>query len=287
MKNSEISGTQLIEQLRHAFHARLRSQILKKNISLSQLARSSGISRSVLSGYMRDDPALPNTANLMRLAQALDCEPGAFFPMTSASEQRNSVSDIVNISLAMVDDNQLKETLSKIAAATGEFIYYVPNTLPDALKTDGIFSFEDHANPKSDNRIYIEKIRLMISPTLNGVILISEETLLDLIHQRGIYAGLSKKVSDQQMNSLVDACHEQFPSWQIKVFSHRDFRVSPCFLIGNSFLVQEFFKYNIQIESVPTILGVQASLNTIHRLATDFLHWMEQNTLPQTDIQKV
>jgi hypothetical protein len=51
--------------------------------------------------------------------------------------------------------------------------------------------------------------------------------------------------------------------------------------------VQEFFKYNIQIESVPTILGVQASLNTIHRLATDFLHWVEQNTRAQTDIQKV
>jgi len=283
MKKTDISGTELVEQLRYVFSARLRSQIKKKNISILQLSKCSGISRSVLSGYVKDDPALPNTANLMRLAQALDCEPGAFFPVTSAGEQRNSVSDIVNISLAMVDDDQLKETLGKIAAATDEFIYYVPSTLPDPLKTDGVFAFEDHATLENNNLTYIDKIRRLISPTLNGVILISEEILLDLIHLRGMYAGLPQKVSDHQLTSLVDACHEQFPNWQIKVFKHRHFRITPCVLIGKSFLVQEFFKYNIQIESVPTILGVQTTLNTINRMSVDFLHWLKQNTLICTD----
>lgn len=93
----------------------------------------------------------------------------------------------------MVDDEQLNQTLDKIATATGEFIYYVPRTLPDALKTDGVFAFEDYAIPKNDIQTYVDKVRLIISPTLNGVILISEGTLLDLIHLRGIYAGMPQK----------------------------------------------------------------------------------------------
>lgn len=278
MKKNDINGTEFVEQLRHAFNTRLRSQVLKKNISISQLAKFTGISRSVLSGYMRDDSALPNAANLMRLAQALDCEPGAFFPITSPSEQRGSVSDVVNISPAMVDDEQLNQTLDKIAAATGEFIYYVPRTLPDALKTDGVFAFEDYAIPKNDIHNYVEKVRLMISPTLNGVILISEGTLLDLIQLRGIYAGMPQKTSNHQLNILVNACHKQFPNWQIKVFSRQDCRINPCILIGKSLLIQDFFNYNIQIESMPTIFGVQASLNTINRRAIDFLYWIDQNT---------
>lgn len=259
---------------------------LKKNISISQLAKFTGISRSVLSGYIKDDPALPNVANLMRLAQALDCEPGAFFPITSTTEQRSSVSDVVDISLSMVDDDRLDQTLGKIAAATGEFIYYLPRTLPDALKTDDVFAFEDCLNSKNDNNSYVEKIRLIFSPAMCGVILISEATLLDLIYLRGIYAGLPQKISDHQINSLVNACHKYYPNFQIKVFRNRDLKISPCFMIGTSFLICEFFQYNIQIESVPTILGVHARLNATNRVAFEFLYWTERNVILCNDQQK-
>jgi transcriptional regulator with XRE-family HTH domain len=286
MEKIDTNKTEFVEQLRHSFNTRLRSQIQNKNISISQLAKFTGISRSVLSGYIKDDPALPNVANLMRLAQALDCEPGAFFPITSTTEQRSSVSDFVNISLSMVDHDQLDQTLGKIAAATEEFIYYVPRTLPDVLKTDDVFAFEDCLDFKNDNNSYVKKIRSSISPALCGVILISEQTLLDLIYLRGIYASLPQKISDHQMTCLVNACHKHYPNFQIKVFRNRDFQISPCLMIGNSFLIQEFFNYNIQIESVPTILGVQACLNTTNRMAIDFLYWVKSNAILCNDQQK-
>lgn len=280
MKHGEITASDLVEQLKDEFAARLRNQLEKKELSVSGLAKLSGISRSVLSGYLSDDPALPNAVNLVRLAQALDCEPGVFLPATSQSEQPGSMTDVMHLSLAMVFDDRMREMLDAIAATQGDFIYYVPNTLPEPLKTDAVFDFEYRAVQKGDLRSYIDAMRAMLDLPLNGVMLIDEVLLLDLLHLRGAYEGLPRQAADAQLHRLLVASRKRFPQWQIKVFRRLDARINPCFLAGKSLLLQEFFNYIIHIHNKRAITGVRVRLNEVFREGTDFVHWHETHVAP-------
>ncbi|RFP86212.1 XRE family transcriptional regulator [Rhodobacteraceae bacterium 63075] len=277
VKHQAISASGLVERIKDEFTSRLRSQLQKKELSVSGLAKLSGISRSVLSEYLSDDPALPNAVNLVRLAQALDCEPGFFLTETSPSLQSGSVSDVMHLSNAMVDNDCMREILGKARDAQDSYIYYVPGTLPDPLKTDALFDFEYPSTTEQDLRPYIAAMRGMVGQALNGAMLIAEETLLDLYHLRGDYEGLPREVSEEQLHSLVVASRAHFPQWQIKVYRRRNFRIHPCFMVGKSLLIQEFFEYIIQMDSTSTILSVQADLNEVQRTAIDFLNWCEMN----------
>jgi transcriptional regulator with XRE-family HTH domain len=283
VNHEAISASALVERIKNEFTFRLRSQLQKKELSVSGLARLSGISRSVLSDYLSDDPALPNAVNLVRLAQALDCEPGFFLPVTSPSVEPGSVSAVMHLSDVMVNRDLLRESLDKTQDAENAYIYYVPGTLPDPFKTDALLDFEYQSITEKDLRPYIVAMRAMMAQPLNGAMLIAEETLLDLHYLRGVYEGLPREAANEQLHSLIVASRAHFPQWQIRVYRRRDFKVNPCFMVGESALIQVFFNYIIQMDSINLIQAVQAKLNEVQRTAIDLLTWHEMNFHGYTD----
>jgi transcriptional regulator with XRE-family HTH domain len=268
-------ASDLVEGIKAAFSERLRAQFRKKGVSISRLAEDSGISRSVLSGYLSDDTALPNAVNLVRLARALDCEPGVFLPSLASGSEGGMITDVTQLSHAMVPDDRMREMLDAISSAQGEFIYYVPSTIPEPIKTDAVFEFEYAATDNGNLRSYIEAMRSMLTMPLNGGLLIDEVLLLDLAHTRGIYRGLAPSAAEEQLHNLLTFSGERFPQWQIKVIRRLEARINPCFVVGESLLLQEFFAYIIHIQNRKVITGVQGRLNEVFRQGTDFIHWHE------------
>lgn len=283
VKNEVTSASGLVKRIKDEFAPRLRSQLKKKELSVSGLAKLSGISRSVLSGYLSEDPALPNAVNLVRLAQALDCDPSFFLPETSPSVEPASVSAVMHLSDVMVKRDLLRESLDKARDTENAYIYYVPDTLPDPFKTDALLDFEYQSITEKDLRPYIAGMNAMMAQSLNGAMLIAEETLLDLHYLRGAFEGLPRKAANVQLHSLIVASRVHFPQWQIKVYRRRDFKVSPCFLVGESALIKVFFNYIIQMDSINLIQTVQVKLNEVQRTAIDLLTWHEMKFPEFTD----
>lgn len=281
MTAEDNSASGLVEAIKAAFSERLRAQIRKKGVSVSRLAEVSNISRSVLSGYLSDDPALPNTVNLVRLAQALDCEPGFFLPILSPGVERSAMTDVTRLSHAVVYDERMREMLDAIAAAQGDFIYYVPATIPEPLKTDALFEFEYVARVKGDLHTYIGAMRSMLDNPLSGGWLVDEVLLMDLAQQRGIYRGLAPSAAEEQLHRLLAFSWERFPQWQVKVIRRLEARISPCLLAGKSFLFHECFDYIIRIDDAKAIAGAQGRLNEVFREGADFLHWHDLHIGPR------
>lgn len=272
-----MRATADLDNLRHTFSMSLRKQIEKQKITVSQLAKCSGISRSVLSSYVSNDPGLPNAINILRLSQSLHCEPGIFFPKKNSSIEDNLQTEIIELFSTMISNSHVFEMINKIESNNRQFIYYVPHTLPEPLKTDAVFTVEYAEASESDLHVHIEAMRNMVNQPLNGAILIAEETLLDLMHLRGIYVKLSQQAAYDQIQAILVACHEHFPHWQIKVFSRQKHRIDPCFLNCGSFLLLQFYKYILKNNSEAMLLTVQDHLCEVHRDAVCFSHWHENH----------
>jgi transcriptional regulator with XRE-family HTH domain len=116
-----VKAADRLEEIKHDFSARLSAQIKKKKLTISGLASISGISRSVLSGYLCSDPALPNVFNLIRLADALGCDPGVLLLQSTPQNMRNT--GIFETSDAMTLGENMSELLEQVSSARDKFIY--------------------------------------------------------------------------------------------------------------------------------------------------------------------
>lgn len=128
------------------FSENLREQMRSTDNTISSLSKISGISRSVISGYLSDDASLPNVLNLVRLANALECPAGTLLPPPVIATGAQSIIDEVELIPARSFDARWSSTLQTIASAYNQFIYYVPNTIPDPLKTSDILCWEHQDN---------------------------------------------------------------------------------------------------------------------------------------------
>jgi len=274
------NASDLVKWIKRAFTESLRAQIRKEGISVSRLAEASRISRSVLSGYLSDDPALPNSVNLVRLARALNCEPGVFLPNLAPGAGRGTMTDVTELCQTMVHDERIREMLAVIAAEQSEFIYYVPATIPEPLKTNAVLEIECTAKVKGDLHAHIRAMRSMLDMPRNGGLLIDEVLLFDIVERRGTYRGLTPSAAEEQLHRILAFSRERFPQWQVKVIRRLEDRIHPCLMAGKSLLIPEYFDYILQIHNAKVIDRVQGRLNKVFRGGTDFLHWHEMHIGP-------
>lgn len=79
----EIHGDLDEAKLKMIFRARVLNRMSEKHPpwNASELARRSGLTRDLVSTYLRDPPrSLPTNMNLIKISQALGCEPGELLP---------------------------------------------------------------------------------------------------------------------------------------------------------------------------------------------------------------
>ncbi len=220
---------------------------------------------------------LPNTLNLVRLSQTLSCDPSNFLPKLSIDDDGTTFTSITEFDPAMVDNPRMRQTLSDMVESTGAFVYYLPITLPDAIKTDELLKFEYTSQRAGEMKDYVKSVREVLEKKVNGCILIDEGVLLDLANSCGIYDGFSRIHADRQIEHFLDFALLSFPHWQIKVVRRMHHQVSPCLLIGDTFLVLEFFHYTLRFHNQKAIEAVQNSLNQASRMSIDLVQWCEQN----------
>jgi transcriptional regulator with XRE-family HTH domain len=274
MTSYDKSASDLVNEVKAAFSECLRSQMRKADMSTSRLSRMSGISRSVISGYLSDDPSLPNAINLIRLASALGCPPGLFLPCQTPGTQGTTITDEMQLIPARSHDERLRETLDVIASATTQFVYYAPISIPDPLKTEALFNFEYQTAVGGELKTYVQTIRGMVDLPLNGAILLDEAMLTDLLEQRGLYKDLPRHMAEAQLRHLISFSEARFPEWQIKVIRRLEFQITPCFLLSNTLLLQEFFDYITLIRNKQAIHRVQSRLTEALRAGVDLLDWL-------------
>lgn len=115
----------------------------------------------------------------------------------------------------------------------------------------------------------------MANLPLNGAVLIDEAVLTDLLEQRGVYKTLPREIAEAQWNKIIAFSKQRFPQWNIIVVNRLSAQISPCFLLSNTMILQEFFDYIVLIRNQGAIQQVQAKLNNALRSGVDILQWQD------------
>lgn len=266
-------STSLVQEVKEHFRSRLLRQIEKQGISLSYLSDMSGVSRSVLSSYVNDSASLPNTVNLVRIAAALNVDPSYFLPANKNRFSPDTLSAVIETSRALSHIPTVSHLLSAVKENQGQFMYYLPSTIPEQLKTDEVFRFEYRLLPDLGTDEYKKAIDASLKMELTGGILIDETIMLDLIGVRGRYEGLSPEAAEAQVQRLIEFSKHSFPNIQVKVVRFLDRQLSPTMLLGRSLMVHEFFDHVMYIRDSAMIETAREKINVAFRSGQYLIDW--------------
>ena len=271
-------------EIKQTLRHRLKHQMVHKGLSISDVAQVSGIGRSLLSTYLSDNQSLPNLLNLMRLSEALDCEPSYLLASTCAKNACAIDGSFVltaETGAAMSRNDKLVDLLDDLGKTPGQFLYYHPSTLPELLKTEAVVAVERKTSPTQSVINFRTSMNSVFDFNLVGGVLIDERTLSDLMLQKNAYATLSEKDAREQMAVMEEFSKSQFPNLQFKVINAVAQKISPSLLIGRELLLQEFFSYTFRIQSARIISSVLDDFNASFRIGIDFTTWLHDQRVTQ------
>ncbi len=279
-----FGNSEKFSRIKQTLRHRLKHQMMHKGLSISDVAQASGIGRSLLSSYLGNNQSLPNLMNLIRLSEALNCEPG-YLLASSYSENARAIDSsfalVAETRSAMSRDEKFVQFLNDLRETPGQFVYYHPRTLPEPLKTEAVLAAEEMAPSPQSEVDYHTSLNSALGFNLVGGVLIDERTLSDLMLRKNIYATLSEKEAHEQIAVMEEFAKSQFPNLQFKVINAVVQRIQPSLLMGRQLLLQEFFSYVIRIQSERIISSVLDDFNASFRVGIDFTTWLHDQRVTQ------
>ena len=219
------------------FRARLLQQVAATGISRSELARATGVDRSTIAQLLGDSEArLPNAQLAAECAQALSVSTDWLLGLTDRPERPG---DVIAAAISMPRaarssaDDQLLEWHRE---AAGYKIRHVPATLPDVLKSEDLLKWEYRRFlGKSPNqaigamRDWYAWMREQLS---DYEIAVSAGELKAFAAGAGYYDGLAAKIRRQQLDAMIAALEDNYPSLRMFVYDGRRVFSAPITVFG-------------------------------------------------------
>lgn len=278
MKDRNCPDSVTLDSVKSHFRVRLKQRMVELKVTASELARESGVSRSVLSGYLSDTLSLPTTFNLLRLSAALRVDPAHFLATPAAQSREQAITPVVDGGQMMTITPQLEALMQQVSSRPDRFVYYLPGTLPEPLKTNATLRAEYGPGFGETMEQYRDFLRDMLGTQVFGAVLLDAARLQELIKREGRYAGLTPGEANAQLEQISDYATQAFPHLQIRVTDFLQSNLNPCFAIGEDLIVVEFFGRIIQIEKGMLLRDVLASINRAMTTAESLQSWLDRQT---------
>ena len=242
-------------------------------MSKSELARKSGISRSVISGYLAKDPNLPTSLNLLHLAEALGVEASSLLMSSKDLAGPNTTASVFDNGPALSRSDEIQAFLERLTEHQGEYTYYLPKSLPEPLKTDVVLEAEYGAGANAALGRYRDHLKDVLNENLLGAMLIDESVLLNFIHRNPPYQGLSQQQVNAQLDVITEYSNRVFPMVQIQITNYTRHQLSPCTIIGDEMLACEFFDRIVTLGKSALLQHLLGRARHASQEATNFQMW--------------
>ncbi len=219
------------------FRKRLLQQMSTADINRSELARLTGVDRSTIAQLLgSDEPRLPSAQLAAECARALAVSSDWLLGLTDRPE---SPGDVIAAAISMPRaarssaDEQLLEWHRE---AAGYKIRHVPATLPDVLKTEDLLKWEYRRTlGKSPNQAIgaMRDGHAWIGEQLSDYeIAVSVGELKAFATGHGYYDGLSAKIRRDQLDALIMAAEQHYPSLRLFFYDARRIFSAPITVFG-------------------------------------------------------
>lgn len=221
----------MLRSLPATLSRRLNEAMACRQISLTQLAYASSITKAALARLLADDlDRLPDTYTLIKLAHALDVN---LDYLLGLGLQRLDAS----ISFAadffpnpFSSENTLYEEL--FLTQTSGYFVYVCETLPDLLKTRAVLDIE--LGDSTMSAAYHARMQALRSAASqrenNGLVLMDCRVIDDLLTASGLYRGLTTQQVREQIDLLGSFFDSQLPTVTASVVDYRKTGLAQMFL---------------------------------------------------------
>ncbi len=206
-------------------------------MSRSELARLTGVDRSTIAQLLGSREArLPNAQLAAECAQALSVSTDWLLGLT---DRRERPGDIIASAISMPRaarssaDDQLLEWHREVA---GYKIRHVAATLPDVFKTEELLRWEYRRflgkSPNQAIGAMRDRYAWIREQLSDYEIAISVGELKAFAAGRGYYDGLSVKIRRHQLDAMIAAVEENYPSLRLFLYDERRVFSAPITVFG-------------------------------------------------------
>lgn len=237
-----------------AFRSRLEFAMDRTGINQSGLARAIGVDRSTLSQLLsRSGDRLPRADTVASMATALQVSTDWLLGLVEEAGHGAAILqeqvEIARTDLAMRSDALLEEWH---ADAVGYKVRYVPSTLPDLVKTDGVVRYEYEAyrakSPEAAKTVAESRLAQSRIPEMEMEICMSLQMLQSFAAGEGVWTGYPSDVRLDQLDTMAKLLRELYPRIRLFLFDGRELFSVPYTVFGPQraaiFMGQMYFVFN-------------------------------------------
>ncbi|MBF9054843.1 helix-turn-helix domain-containing protein [Rhodobacterales bacterium LSUCC1028] len=264
------------EHVKQAFRENLTRKMSEKGYTNSRLSSITGIGRSVIKTYTDDSLSLPNVFQLMRLVAALECEVSDLLPFLTNTGATDNKKLAVDVSKTLSVNTKAQEIFENLFNLEGKFLYYVPKSLPEGLKTEAVILAELGKNLDADKIKYFQSLQDLLVISFNGCILLKENVIQDLVSKRGPYKTLSMSDVFEQIQKIRQYEEDKFPNLQIKVMTEATQLISDILLIEDKVAYHEVFDRVVTIEDKEILKSAMDIMNQQIKTSRSFGGYIDE-----------
>lgn len=219
------------------FRQRLEEAMAKAGYSRSKLARDTGVDRSTIGQLLSGDaPRLPNAQLAADAASVLGVSTDWLLGLTDRPERPG---DILAAALTIgqaARSSADEQILEWHREAAGYKIRHVPASLPDMLKTPGMYDWEYAAFRHLDPQKAVDAARDQLNWFLDGQsdmeIALPTHEVLSCAQGTGYYAGLDAGIRREQLLAIADVCEAHYPRLRLFLFDAHIVYSAPLTVFG-------------------------------------------------------
>ena len=265
------------------FRTRLAAQMATREMTRSALARACGVDRSTIAQLLAEGEArMPNAHLAAGCAAALGVSADWLLGLSDFPERPG---DMLTTDLTVTEaarssaDEQLFEWQQE---AAGYKIRHVPATLPDVLKTDAVLNWEYSHNVGKTAEQAIgatrDRYRWLGEQMSDYEIALSVGELRAFAAGAGYYAGLDREIRHAQLDSIVQATAELYPSLRVFLYDSRRVFSAPVTVFGPLLAVVYVGRFYLAFRSRDRVQALTAQFDGLVREAEvdarEIPHWV-------------
>ncbi|MFB2550208.1 helix-turn-helix domain-containing protein [Ensifer soli] len=263
-------------ELSRRFQQRLKTLLLRDGTSQSAFASAVGIDRSALSQLLAGPSArLPRVETLLNIAEhhgvSLDW-------LLGLSEDEGVTGKLrPSFEIEEVEQSALGETLLMTwhAEAEGSKIRYVPQRIPDLVRTEETITYETRlAGRKPDAQRNETAFRLDYNrqPGTDMEVCMPVQTLEDFAAGNNIWGGMSRESRRRQLRHMAALVDELYPSFRLYLFDGRQ-RFSIPYTVFGPYRAAIFAgEMYLVLNAKESVMSMQRHFDGLIRVATVNAH---------------
>jgi transcriptional regulator with XRE-family HTH domain len=253
------------------FQQRLKILLSRSGLSQSAFAASVGIDRSALSQLLAGQSTrLPRVETMLNIAEGHAVSLDWLLGLSQDEGITGGLTPSLEIEAAQGELNNQTLLVKWHEEAAGTKIRYVPQRLPDLVRTRDVIAYETgfvHRNPATQINETLFRLDYNRQPGTDMEVCMPMQTLSEFAAGAGIWADLPRGVRQVQLSRMGDLIDELYPSFRVYLFDARE-RFSVPYTVFGPYRAAIFVgQMYLVLNAKESVLSMQRHFDGLIRVA--------------------